>query len=190
MEVTIETMPDITGEKFGFLTAVEQTDLKGPGYSSLWKCECNCGRIIYTTSVSLVTAGVVSCGHKNCLAKENNVRIKHGESRSRLYSVWSDLKQRCYNMNRHTYKSNGKLGIKVCDEWIHDFMKFYMWSITNGYKDDLFLRRKDLNLDYTPDNCVWGEKTYVKIKGQVIDETDNAWPAHSDSVALNTKAIA
>lgn len=29
------------------------------------------------------------------------------------------------------YKNYGARGIRVCDDWLHDFMNFYNWAINN-----------------------------------------------------------
>ena len=45
-------------------------------------------------------------------------------------------------------------GITVCDEW-KDYAKFHVWSLNNGYADDLELDRKDDAKGYSPENCQW-----------------------------------
>ena len=42
---TIKTpfFKDLTGQKFGLLTALEKTDKKNKTY--FWKCKCDCGNI-------------------------------------------------------------------------------------------------------------------------------------------------
>ena len=44
--------------------------------------------------------------------------------------------RRCYEPERKAYKYYGARGIKVCDEWLNDFMNFYNWAISNGYSDE------------------------------------------------------
>lgn len=40
------------------------------------------------------------------------------------YSVWQDMKQRCYNPKCCNYPHYGARGIRVCDRWRHDFTAF------------------------------------------------------------------
>ena len=47
------------------------------------------------------------------------------------------MKQICYNKNLPQYKDYGGRGIKVCDEWLNDFMAFYNWSTESGDVIDL-----------------------------------------------------
>lgn len=43
---------DITGERYGKLTAIEPTDQR-KGKSIIWKCKCDCGNIVYVSVDSL-----------------------------------------------------------------------------------------------------------------------------------------
>lgn len=52
---------DLTGQKFGLLTALEPTEEKKNSYT-IWKCLCDCGNITYVRSNSLTTGNTKSCG--------------------------------------------------------------------------------------------------------------------------------
>ena len=41
---------------------------------------------------------------------------KHGMSRTRLYKVWTNMRDRCNRVTDKEYKHYGGKGIKVCDE--------------------------------------------------------------------------
>ena len=91
----------------------------------------------------------------------------HGMTHTRLYSIWKNMKHRCGNPKDPKYGSYGGKGIRVCDEWKNNFLAFYEWAISNGYKDpdvknrlDLYwyaltLDRIDEKKDYEPSNCRW-----------------------------------
>lgn len=63
---------DITGQKFGKLTALESTEsIKWGG--RLWKCQCECGNIHYVEFSNLKNGRVQSCG---CLKSAGEQEIQ------------------------------------------------------------------------------------------------------------------
>lgn len=94
--------------------------------------------------------------------------MKHGMNRSRLYVIWNDIKQRCYNKNHVAYMSYGGRGIVMCDEWKNDFVAFMNFALSNGYTDDLTTDRIDPNGGYTPSNV-----RFVSSKIQARNRRDN-----------------
>ncbi len=93
----------------------------------------------------------------SCTKIERNE--SHGESKTRLYEVWKDMKKRCYNKNSKSYSYYGGDGATVCDEWMN-FEPFRDWAKANGYSDDLTIER-DLSKskEYSSANCSWETRT-------------------------------
>jgi hypothetical protein len=147
---------DISGQKFGRLTAVEY---RGTNYrhSAMWLCVCECGKEHVVDRNCLIKGTTRSCG---CLNQEVRLsganRATHGLGKTRLYRIWKKMKSRCHNPNDPNYsKWYGAHGIQVCPAWRNDFLAFYQWATANGYADDLSIDRIDPFGNYEPDNCRW-----------------------------------
>lgn len=82
--------------------------------------------------------------YKNCVTFEEN---------KRLYNIWKNMKQRCYNSKCERYKDYGGRGIEICKEWRDNFDNFADWAKDNGYVLGLTVERKDVNGNYCPENC-------------------------------------
>lgn len=72
----------------------------------------------------------------------------------KLQNKFRGMINRCYNKNNKDYKWYGGKGIKICDEWLEDVNKFYIFcleNITNINK--MSIDRIDSSKGYSPDNC-------------------------------------
>lgn len=149
-------LKDITGQKFGRLTVIKRVG-RNKQRQATWLCQCECGNQITVVGCYLRGKRVMSCG---CLRKDNLLKsiTKHNKSRDKIYKVFTGMKARCYNKNSIEYKNYGARGIKICEEWLNNFLNFYDWAIANGYDENAehgkcTIDRIDVNGDYCPNNC-------------------------------------
>lgn len=148
---------DLTGKKFGRLTVVSRA--KNIGCHVAWNCVCECGNHTVVRTYQLKHGLSKSCGCLSIDITKERCTI-HGETKTRLYSIWRSIKKRCYDPKNPSYKYYGLKGIEMCDEWRNDYMSFRNWALSSGYKDGLTIDRKNNSLGYFPNNCKWS--TYLE----------------------------
>lgn len=141
---------DISGRRFGKLTVIERSGSRGG--KPLWKCQCDCGNVVFVVGYSLKNGSTKSCG---CLRRENRPIPRKTD---RLYIIWKGMKSRCSPTSIVGSKWYSDKGISVCEEWENDFPAFKKWALENGY--DYSKSRKEQQIDridnskgYSPDNC-------------------------------------
>lgn len=59
---------DLTGQRFGYLVALQPTDKRDAGGSIVWECACDCGNHTYYSVSRLRQGSAQSCG---CLSRES-----------------------------------------------------------------------------------------------------------------------
>ena len=174
--------------KFSSLTTVELVEIKNS--KEMWLCKCDCGNQTIVCASNLISKHTKSCGDR----KNHPIYVKHGLCNTRLYNIYGKMKARCYKESCSGYESYGGREIKVCDEWMNDFMNFYNWSMANGYSDNLSLDRIDVNGNYEPSNCRWADwKTqennrrnnkYISFNGET--KTLSQW---SDEIGISQDTL-
>ena len=148
---------NLIGSRFGQLIVVERA--KNRGNNAYWVCKCDCGAEKEVKGSHLRSGLIISCGHIG-KEKRNQAITKHNQRHTRLYGVWCNMKNRCYNPNVRSFKDYGEKGVKVCEEWRNNFEAFSEWAYANGYDKDAeygkcTIDRINVYDDYKPENCRW-----------------------------------
>ena len=141
----------ILNKKFGKLLVLE-TAGSDNHKNGLYKCKCDCGKIVILTRGQITKSKTKSCG---CVWKQLNKEkgTTHGMHGTSIYSIWLGIKYRCYNKKHKRYKDYGGRGITVCVEWLESFENFY--KDVGDRPKGMSLDRKDNNKGYSKENCKW-----------------------------------
>lgn len=92
--------------------------------------------------------------------------VKHGMNRTKIYSIYSNMKDRCFNSNHHEFYNYGGKGVSICNEWLGEngFETFMEWAYSHGYIEGLSIDRINENGNYEPENCQWLTRSENTIK--------------------------
>lgn len=146
---------DSIGQRYGRLVVASKGPLRRyPSGRSvrLWICECDCGGAAIADRQSLRSGNTTSCG---CFKAERikETKTTHGLTKSRAYSTWGNMMNRCRNPNCEHWDRYGGRGIAVCERW-NRFENFYadMGDPPEGMTLD---RHPNPDGNYDPENCRW-----------------------------------
>jgi hypothetical protein len=125
----------------------------------MWRCRCDCGEERIVRRRNLITPGnTVSCGCHRSDVQTHRLR-KHGNAgghreRSKEYTAWQNMIQRCYNPRNKRFKSYGAKGVVVCLQWREDFAAF-LADVGPAPTPDSCIDRINPFGNYEPSNIRW-----------------------------------
>lgn len=149
--IEVDMHKNLINEKFGRWVVLSQGPKKNTHYS--WVCKCECGTTREVLGIHLKNGKTKSCG---CLKIENNVKrlTTHGKSKFEEYSVWNRIINRCTNPNSPDWENYGGRGIKVSDDWRHNFELFFLDMGKRPSKNHS-IDRINNDGNYEKENCRW-----------------------------------
>lgn len=147
-------LKDVTGEKFGRLTALNRAFIKNNESHWLFLCDCGKRKTVRLGDLEKTR----SCG---CLRSEILTRrlTKHGMAGQRFYSIFLDMTRRCEDKKCLSYKNYGLRGIKNLWKSFEDFKKDmyepYLKHVKKFGKKQTSIDRINVNGHYCKGNCRW-----------------------------------
>lgn len=124
--------------------------------------KCFCGNEFKTRIADIKNGKTKSCGcYNKQRIKESNT--KHNLSSNKLYSVWYDMMNRCYNKECSEFARYGNIGVYVCQEWhnIENFINDMSSTFKKGLtldKDTICIKKGISPAVYSKDTCLWTTK--------------------------------
>lgn len=142
----MKRITDIIWKKFWRLIVINEWETVKWRRKFICRCGCwNTKLIHYSALQQWLTQ---SCW---CLHNERFNHFTHWLRKSKLYSRWNMINQRCNNKNNKAYKNYGWRWIK--NEW-NSFIDFYN-DMTPTYIEWLTIDRMNNNWNYCKENCRW-----------------------------------
>lgn len=169
---------EMLNKRFGLLLVI--AEIKEIGKPYYWKCICDCGKNTIVMGQKLRSGKTKSCG---CLRFTATRTHGHGvnKRKTKEFSAWSAMIQRCCNPNNPNFKYYGAKGVNVCESWLSSFEIFF--------RDMGFAPTKNHSLDrietygnYEPGKCRWATRrvqdrnkrrnNYIEYNGRKLIITD------------------
>lgn len=167
---------DLSGCRFGRLSAIERQGSRRN--NALWLCRCDCGNELHVISGHLRSGHTQSCG---CAHQKHGHTSRSGSSPT--YRSWANMVGRCTQPSSPAFAYYQSQGVTICERWrsFENFLADMGERPTLGHSID---RHPDMTGNYEPGNCRWATKkqqannrkdnTFVEFRGTQMTIADLA----------------
>lgn len=136
----------LAGKRFGRIVVLSRAG-NSDGHA-VWRCQCDCGRVVDFRSDKLQGGFVRSCG------KNGHCSSAITEVASAEFAAWRAMRSRCAS----DLPAYGGRGIAVCARWQSSFEQFLSDMGPKPSPKHSLDRYPDHNGNYEPGNCRWATK--------------------------------
>ncbi len=147
----------VAGARYGRLIAIQPCGRISAEQRVAWLFRCDCGNEIQIIARTVSRKRAQSCG---CLkvdkTRERMTTHGRGSARTpdRVYQTWARMISRCSATEGKDWNDYAGRGIRVCEEWRHDFPAFAAY-IGPRPSPIHSIDRIDVNGNYEPGNVRW-----------------------------------
>lgn len=156
-------------------------------------CDCGTEAIVYAYNL-IGKKAIKSCG---CARSDflRRLSFRHGKAKTKIYNIWSGIKQRTTNEKYSEYHLYGARGILMFKEWEDSFPAFLAYFGDPPF-DGASLDRIDNNEGYFPGNVRWAtqkeqcnnKRNNATLTVNGLTKTQAQW-AESSGISRSTIAM-
>lgn len=130
-------------------------------------CRCDCSTEREVLLHDLTSGSSKSCGCLTPRSGDRSPSHRHGGRGTRVYQIWSNMRDRCSNSRSKQFHNYGGRGIRVCERW-QDFANF-RGDMGDPPSPKHSLDRIDNDGNYEPGNCRWATAREQRLNSRRVN---------------------
>ena len=173
---------DITGERFGHLTAI-RFDHKGK-YRTYWLCRCDCGKECFVSRQNLTSGKTQSCGHlrssgpKMIRGKFHHLKISDKDKawiiKHYCHTKNDEIKERFGLTDGTLHRFARANGLKKTTQFVHKCQRKAAAAAYKSHKENGTFPPKGYRIPYSGEHCF---KAGVPLKETPKQKAQRIWKA-------------